>query len=159
MFTDIYLKTATVFVVFSLMFQNKLKSRDYFLIVITVAFSITLIFGKTHSLQAQTNSPTVPVVVASRFELKPEKREFFLDVATKAIEPSRAEPGNISYSFYEDPNVPNSFIYFEEWKSHEALKEHLQQPYTKAVVGNFSDLVQGEVDVKVYDIKALTTKL
>ena len=141
------------------MFQNKLKSRGLFLIGVTVAFTITLILGKTYSLQAQTNPPTVPVVVASRFELKPEKREFFLDIATKAIAPSRAEPGNISYSFYEDPNVPNFFIYFEEWKSHKALKEHLQQPYTKAVVDNFPDLVQGDVDVKVYDIKAFSTTL
>lgn len=148
------------------MLPIKLNHRSLFSILMAVALGITLILGTSHQLKAQpnqgqssTDQPIVPVVVASRFQIKPEKREFFLNVATKAIEPSRAEPGNISYSFYEDPNVPNSFIYFEEWKSRKALAEHLKQPYAKAVVDNFPNLVKGQVDFKVYDIKSLTTKL
>lgn len=147
---------------------SALNYRRLFLSLIAIlTLTLTLIFGNIHPLTAQTNQqhnsninpPTVPVVLASRFQIKPEKRELFLDVATKALKPSRAEPGNISYGFYEDPNVPNSFIYFEEWKSREALAEHLQQPYAKAVVDNFPNLVQGSVDFKIYDIKSLTNSL
>lgn len=149
------------------MLLSKLKHSKFFLILMGVVLSLTLILGKSPLLNAQpdqgqidnSNQPSVPVLVASRFEIKPEKREVFLDVATKALESSRSEPGNISYGFYEDPNVRNSFIYFEEWKSREALAQHLKQPYAKAVVDNFPDFVKGTVDFKVYDIKSLTTKL
>lgn len=140
------------------MLLSKLKHSKFFLTLMGVVLSITLILGKSPLLNARPDQEQI-VVVASRFEIKPEKREVFLDVATKALESSCSEPGNITYGFYEDPNVRNSFIYFEEWKSREALAQHLKQPYAKAVVDNFPDFVKGTVDFKVYDIKSLTTKL
>lgn len=106
--------------------------------------------------EVQNNKIDVPTVLAGRYKIKPEQRERFLELATAGIEPTRKEAGNISYSFYEDAAVPNSFIYFEEWRSRAALAEHLQQPYITPLLKEFSDLVDGEVDVRVYDIKDLT---
>ncbi|MEL7242391.1 MAG: putative quinol monooxygenase [Cyanobacteria bacterium J06573_2] len=104
----------------------------------------------------ENNTVDVPIVLAGRYKIKPEKRERFLELATAGIEPTRKESGNISYSFYEDASVPNSFIYFEEWHSRAALAEHLQQPYITPLLTEFSELVDGDVDVRVYDIQSLT---
>ena len=96
------------------------------------------------------------IVLAGRYKINPGKRERFLELAKAGLEPTRKEPGNISYSFYEEAGVPNSFIYFEEWQSREALVEHLKQPYITPLLKEFSDLVDGEADVRVYDIKSLS---
>ena len=101
-------------------------------------------------------SVDVPIVLAGRYKIKPEKREHFFELANPGLEQTRQEPGNISYSFYEESGVPNSFIYFEEWQSREALKEHLEKPYIQPLLAEFADLVDGEADVRVYDIKSLT---
>lgn len=98
----------------------------------------------------------VPVVLAARFKIKPEKREMFIELATATLQPTRAEEGVISYSFYEESTVPNSFIYFEEWQSREALAKHLKTPYTQRLLDNFSDMLDGEANIRVYDIKSLT---
>ncbi len=98
----------------------------------------------------------VPLVLSARFKIKPEKRDEFLKLATATLEPTRKEEGNISYSFYEESTVPNSFIYFEEWRSRKDLAFHLQQPYTKNLLDKFSDLADGEGNIRVYDIKSLT---
>lgn len=105
---------------------------------------------------ATETSVDVPIVLAGRYKIKPEKRQRFLELAKTGLEPTRQEAGNISYNFYEDPNVPNSFIYFEEWQSREALAKHLKQPYITPLLNEFSQLVDGKADVRVYDIKSLT---
>ena len=105
---------------------------------------------------AQATQVDVPVVLAARFKIKPEKRNLFLQLAKATLEPTRAEKGVISYSFYEESSVPNSFIYFEEWKSREALAEHLKTPYTQRLIQQFPDMLDGEPNIRVYDIKSLT---
>ena len=105
---------------------------------------------------AQSTQIDVPVVLAARFKIKPEKRNLFLQLAKATLEPTRAEKGVISYSFYEESAVPNSFIYFEEWKSREALAEHLKTPYTQRLLKQFPNMLDGEPNIRVYDIKSLT---
>lgn len=111
---------------------------------------------KPQELMIPEQQVEVPVVLASRFKVKPEKRETFLKLATAALEPTRAEAGVISYSFYEEANAKNSFIYFEEWKSRAALEQHLNAPYVTRLLENFPNLLDGEANIKVYDIKSLS---
>ncbi len=99
------------------------------------------------------------IVLAGRYKIKPEKKSRFLELANAGLEPTRQEKGNISYSFYEEVGVPNSFIYFEEWQDRQALEEHLKQPYIKPLLAEFADLVDGEADVKVYDVSGYTQGL
>ncbi|MEM7715666.1 MAG: putative quinol monooxygenase [Cyanobacteria bacterium P01_A01_bin.68] len=107
-------------------------------------------------MSQQTSTVEIPIVLAGRYKIKSDKRERFLELANSGLEPSRAESGNISYSFYEEAGTPNSFIYFEEWKSREALVEHLKQPYVTPLLEEFSELVDGDANVRVYDIHSLT---
>ncbi|MBV6626118.1 MAG: antibiotic biosynthesis monooxygenase [Rivularia sp. (in: Bacteria)] len=104
----------------------------------------------------QKNTVEVPIVLSGRYKIKPQKRERFLELANLGLESSRAESGNISYSLYEETGIPNSFIYFEEWKSREALVEHLKQPYITPLLEEFAELADGEANVRVYDIDNLT---
>ncbi|MDJ0736875.1 MAG: putative quinol monooxygenase [Nostocaceae cyanobacterium] len=104
----------------------------------------------------QNNEVDVPIVLAGRYKIKAEKRSRFLELAKAGVEPTRKEVGNISYNFYEDAGVRNSFIYFEEWKSRDALAQHLQQPYITPLLKEFQELVDGEADVRVYDVNCLT---
>ena len=83
----------------------------------------------------------------------------FLKLAGATLTPTRAKKENISYSFYEESIITNSFIYFEEWQSREALVEYLQQDYTERLLEKFSDMLDGEAHIRVYDIEYLTTRL
>jgi quinol monooxygenase YgiN len=101
----------------------------------------------------------VPVVAACKFQIKPEKRDLFLEIATSIIEPSRKELGVISYSFYEESTVPNSFLYFEEWQSREALSQHLKTDYTQKLMNLFPEMIDREPNIRVYDVASLTYEL
>lgn len=110
-------------------------------------------------MMEETQMVSVPLVLSARFRIKPSKRDVFLRLATATLEPTRKEPGNISYSFYEESSDPNSFIYFEEWQSYEALATHLALPHTQALLSRFNELVDGEPNIRIYDISGVTYEL
>jgi quinol monooxygenase YgiN len=92
-------------------------------------------------------------VIAGKFKGKPERREDIIALARSLFDPSRAEPGNISYNFYEDKGSDNSFLFFEEWKSQEAIDFHFQTPYFKGFMEKFPDMIVGPPQIKIYEIK------
>ncbi len=96
------------------------------------------------------NSP--PIIVAGEFMGKPEHRQEIIDLAASMFEPSRAEPGCIRYEFYEDPNSPSKFLFFEEWRSQADLDKHFETPHFKRFSERFFDLISGDLTVKAFDI-------
>ena len=57
--------------------------------------------------------------------------------ATKSL----AEEGCTQYALVRDVENPRQFTLLERWANAAALTEHLGQPYTKAFVGQFGDLL------------------
>lgn len=127
-------------------------------------FACTTLFSSQILAQPPSNSQqdsnlNLPLVVANRFEIKPEQRGLFLKLATAAIAPTRAEPGCISYGFYESSTEKNSFIYYEEWKDRAALAEHLQKPYVQPLFAQFSEILKGSLVVRVYTTNSVSNEL
>ncbi|MEO0442084.1 MAG: putative quinol monooxygenase [Pseudomonadota bacterium] len=52
------------------------------------------------------------------------------------VEETLAESGCIQFIVLADPDQGHIFL-FEEWQDEEALKEHHDKPYTKAVMDNY----------------------
>lgn len=159
----------------------KPKSRNFWSAKLgdrnTLILTLALAFGTACTTQAISNKPLatvaretpqlaqssvkadVPVVLASRFKIKPEKRSTFIQLATAALKPTRTESGSISYSFYEESGVPNSFIYFEEWTSRADLAQHLKTDYTQRLLTQFPQMLDGQADIRIYDINRVTYTL
>lgn len=126
-----------------------------------VVLSNSQVIAKTKSEQPlkqnveSTDFSGLPIVLAARFKIKPPQREEFLRLARIALRETVKEPGVITYNLYEEESVKNSFIFFEEWKSRQALDVHLKTDYTKNLLDRFSDLVDGEPSIKVYSIQGV----
>jgi quinol monooxygenase YgiN len=133
-----------------------------FLMVFAVCVCTILssqVFAQVPSNKQQDSNANLPLVVANRFEIKPEQRDLFLKLSTAALAPTRAEPGCISYGFYEEPTAQNSFIYYEEWKDRRALIEHLQKPYVQPLLAKFSEILKGPLVVRVYTTNSVANEL
>lgn len=104
-------------------------------------------------IQPRTEFMGLPLALSSRFVVKPDKREEFIKLAAEATKQTRSEPGNLSYNVYEEITYPNSFIFFEEWKSRASLDKHLATPYAKSIVDQFSELVEGEPSLRIYYVE------
>jgi (4S)-4-hydroxy-5-phosphonooxypentane-2,3-dione isomerase len=84
--------------------------------------------------------PEQPFQLLVRVRLKPGTVEKFAAEAAKAAKATTAEPGCEAYVFYEDLEHPGTVILFEKWKNTEALKSHIEQPYTASLLKLLADI-------------------
>ncbi len=52
----------------------------------------------------------------------------------KLVAPTRSEPGCVTYLLHRDPQDPAKFMFYEEFRSQEALQEHNRSPHLQAWV-------------------------
>lgn len=93
-----------------------------------------------------------PIVVFARFLAKAGKEEEMKAALLKAIDPTRAEPGNISYDLHQAPDQPAVFFFHERWKDEAALQQHMQTPHLKALAATAEELQLEPFSVVITDM-------
>ena len=61
------------------------------------------------------------------------------DALNALVEPTRSEPGCLSYHLFESASDPTAFITVETWRSQHDLDEHLQTPHVQQALGAAGD--------------------
>lgn len=89
-------------------------------------------------------------VIGAKVTIKAEKVKEFVAEAKTIIAASRAEPGCISYTLYQDPYKHTVFFFFEEWKDQAAIDAHFATPHFKAFGAKLQDLAAGPADITIY---------
>jgi quinol monooxygenase YgiN len=92
------------------------------------------------------------IVVVGRVSTDAGRREELVRVAHAVARASRAEEGCISYRVYEDTEMPNEFVFVEEWESGEALESHFRTPHIAEFMSSISGAIVGPPDVRFHDI-------
>ncbi len=62
-------------------------------------------------------------------QVKPEKREQFLELTIPYGQECRNEPGNIDFKMYVDEEDQNKFIVYESFQSKAAFQAHRTYPH------------------------------
>ena len=92
------------------------------------------------------------LIIHVRVVIKPESRVAFLAAARDVIAQTRREPGVLSYSCYEDVAEPNTFIFYEEWRTKADIDAHLAQPYTRAFLAAAAQWVAAPPALMLHDV-------
>ena len=95
-------------------------------------------------------------VIGAKLSIKAEKVEEFVAAAKTIIAASRAEPGCISYTLYQDPYERTVFFFFEEWKDQAAIDAHFAAPHFKAFSEKMKDLAAGPAAITIYSCTSET---
>ena len=66
------------------------------------------------------------------------------------IEPTRAEPGNISYELLASLEDDRDYTFVEEYEDGDALDAHMNSPHVAAAMAAMPDLVDGGLDLRTY---------
>lgn len=81
------------------------------------------------------------IVVAGLVALKPGHQDAASPLIQAVVEPTRKEPGCISYDMYATP--PHHCFVFEQWESDEALQAHLATPHVVSFLQAMVEHLEG----------------
>lgn len=91
------------------------------------------------------------LIVAAKMVAKPGKEDALRATLMGLIEPTRAEAGCIQYDLHEEQGKPGTFLFFEKWKSKQALDEHSAMPYLKALFTVAPEQIEGDPLIGLFD--------
>jgi quinol monooxygenase YgiN len=94
------------------------------------------------------------IVVVGRVRTDSERRDELIQIGQAVARASRGEPGCIGYRLYEDTEVPNDFVFVEEWADREALQEHFGTPHIERFMRAIRDVIVAPPDVKFHTIES-----
>ncbi len=92
-------------------------------------------------------------IITVAFTAKPEKQNEIIELCVGMIQPSRNEPGCISYIFYQNVAEKNKFFFFEEWKDQSAIDFHVTTKHYKDFVPKFETMITGSADLQIRSVE------
>lgn len=88
--------------------------------------------------------------VVARAVVKEGQEDAFVSVAKVLVEATRKEPGCISYTFYQSPMSPVSFIFYEEYKDGEAFNNHANSEHFKVFAAAIPGILAEELAIEQF---------
>ena len=93
------------------------------------------------------------ILINLKIQIRPDRREEWLDRITRYMKAVREEPGCKSFDVYESIDAPNNFSIIEGFESKEAGEAHVATDHFKdflvwfpTVIGNAPQIVNTQVD-------------
>ena len=90
-------------------------------------------------------------LIAAKISVKPDQVKAFIEATPAILAASRAEPGCVSYTMYQNPHEPASFFFFEQWKDQAAIDAHFATPHFKAFGEQIKNMVAAPPEIVIYD--------
>lgn len=95
------------------------------------------------------------IIVSAKFTAKPGMKEKIAEVSREAVELTRKEKGNISYTLLSSTE-DDTFMYYEEWEDLDSLKAHLKTEHIAAAREARRDMITGPVSVRVFEAQEVS---
>ncbi len=88
--------------------------------------------------------------VVAHFRAQEGKGAELGELLESLIEPTRAEPGNISYELLANLDDERNFTFVEEYLDGDALDAHFKTSHIKAALARLPELLAEELDLRTY---------
>jgi len=88
--------------------------------------------------------------VVARIVARPDNVDDVRSYLTELIEPTRKEPGCVSYELLQNRSDPTDFTFVEEWESDGALEAHLNTAHIRNAIASLAGLLAAAPDIRSY---------
>ncbi|MDE2058727.1 MAG: antibiotic biosynthesis monooxygenase [candidate division NC10 bacterium] len=96
--------------------------------------------------------PNQGVRVVARVVARHGKVEELRTLLQGLVEPTRREPGCVTYELLQNKTDPTDFTFVEEWRSEGDLDAHLQSPHLQRARVKLPDLAAADPDIRRYTV-------
>ncbi|NDW13663.1 antibiotic biosynthesis monooxygenase [Bacteroides sp. 214] len=88
--------------------------------------------------------------IVARAEVISGKESAFILLAEALVKATREETGNISYTLYQNPANPSSFIFYEEYRDDAAIKNHADSLHFKAFATGIEGMLASKLVIETF---------
>lgn len=111
--------------------------------------------------QAQDENPVVtlikskvkdvkkPFAITVEFNVKAGKEKDFEAAFRPCLKATRKEPGCVAYHLNRDPDNPQTYIMYEQFRSVAALEAHMKEKHTETLLAAVGPMCEGAPKIKV----------
>lgn len=100
--------------------------------------------------------PEETLRVIARVKARPNKVGELLSVLSALVEPTRKEPGCLSYVLLQNNEDPTDFAFVEEWQNNGALESHFATKHFKDAMITLPNLLATEPEIRRYHVAGKT---
>ncbi|PCJ54902.1 MAG: antibiotic biosynthesis monooxygenase [Planctomycetota bacterium] len=90
-------------------------------------------------------------IIIAEMKAAPGKRAQLIDLLNGMLEPSRMEPGCISYRYFFSSEDPDLVHFYEQWQNQAAIDEHFASDHFRDLGVRIPDLIISGPDIRIYD--------
>jgi quinol monooxygenase YgiN len=94
--------------------------------------------------------PNTLLTVVAEMVAKPGMEDELRGRLLSLIEPTRTEDGCVQYDLHQDTGQAGRFVFYENWRSREALERHLQSPHLLAFGSAAEELLAEPARILTY---------
>lgn len=122
--------------------------------VLTLAIAPVLGQPKEHPIAAEVKSqlkdPNKPFTMVVLLKIKEGTSDKFEAAFAKAVKPTRAEKGCLTYDLNREAKTPNQYVLYERWQSLPALQAHLEAKHIVTLLAELGDLLASPPELRVF---------
>ncbi len=90
------------------------------------------------------------ITMISHIEALSDKIDTVKSILSGMVEPTRKEPGCLSYNMYQNQTNPAIFTFIHEWESEESMNAHILSGHFNETAGKLKDLMAANPDFSTY---------
>src|SRR5688572_16757748 len=84
-------------------------------------------------IKSKVKDTTRPFALSVEFKVKKGKEKEFEEAFKPCLEATRKEPGCVAYYLNLDPDHPQTYVMYEQFKSLDAVREHIKAKHTETL--------------------------
>jgi quinol monooxygenase YgiN len=89
--------------------------------------------------------------VIARVKAKSDHVAEAREILSTLVEPTRREPGCVSYELLQNSADPTDFVFIEQWASAAAERAHFATPHVSSALQRLSGLLAAEPEICRYN--------
>jgi quinol monooxygenase YgiN len=100
-------------------------------------------------IKSKVKDAKKPFAILVEFKVKAGKEKDFEGAFKPALEATRKEPGCVAYYLNRDPDHPELYTMYEQFRSVAALEAHLKEKHTDTLLKTVVPMCEGDPKIKV----------
>jgi quinol monooxygenase YgiN len=100
-------------------------------------------------IKSKVKDPKKPFAILVEFKVRAGKEKDFEAAFKPALEATRKEPGCVAYHLNRDPDHPEVYTMYEQFKSIAALEAHMKEKHTDTLLKTVVPMCEGDPKIKV----------